>query len=209
MPGADKSRQLRLARDVEQRAPFVGSATERGNGHVEGDATSVTGIDTREQGLDELVGDRTTEARIDEVTDRHVVELEGGDGLVGQSPHLFVGEQSAHRLGVGGRAHDRARGHRPAVAPRDDRRADRGRVGRLPVDPDLLEEGERLGPTGEHGLGADVDEGAADPLETQLAADPVGGLVDRHRDVGAVRASSQAAVSPAMPPPMTATLLRM
>ena len=76
------------------------------------------------------------------------------------------------------------RRHRPPAPARDDGGADGSGMRRAAIDADLLEEGERLGATGEHGLRADVDEGPSDLLETQLATDPVTGLVEGHRDVG-------------------------
>ena len=178
---------LRLAGDVQQGLPLVGGAREERDGHVERDAAGVAGIDAGEQGLDEPVGHGGSETRVDEVAHRHVLGDHTVERLLGDATQLVVGEQAAHRLRVGGDTHDGAGRHGPASAPRDDRRTDGGRMRRARADTDLLEEGEGLRSTGQHGLRADVDREAADRLESQLPADPVGGLVDGHPDVAVTR----------------------
>ena len=138
----------------------------------------MAGIHASEQGLDETVDHGPAEPRADVVADRDVcLETARRPGLlVGCPSDLVIAEQATCRPRIPGDAHEGALGQGVQRAAGPHARGGRDRVGQQGPRTDLLHQGEALGATGEHRLRADIDQGARNTLEAELATGPVGGV---------------------------------
>ncbi len=143
----------------------------------------MTGIHAGEERFDQPVHHGVAEALGDEGTDRHVAGQRWPEALGAGARRLVRRQDADRRRRVGRHAHQCAGREGMEGAPAPDRRGHWAGVHDVGREPHLGEEVEGFRATGQHRLGADVDELAGDLSRAQLASGAVGGLQDDYVDV--------------------------
>ena len=179
MPGEHRA-GVAASRPAPRRRPATprrsSSATSWGTVAPGGEQSRVAGVHAAEQRLDEPVHDLVAEPRRDQRRRPRRPRRRASGGRVSRGAGVRARPQTAPRTSRPARASagtpitERGNGRRRPAGP--DRRRRGRRVHESSAIPTLASEVDRLGATGEHGLGTDVDLDAADSTRSELAADP-------------------------------------